>query len=713
MVQTGTVIGGTYRILRRIGGGGMGEVYEAAHLELPRRFAVKVLSAPGSESLAQRFRQEASVTARLLHPNIVEVVDFRVAGELHCIVMELLRGEDLSRRLARTRPLPPAQALWITRQIAAALAFAHRMGVVHRDLKPQNIFLARDADGHEQVKVLDFGISKLRGGGAGLTREEMLIGSPRYMAPEQALGRNAEVDARADVFALGAVVYEMLSGTHAIRGASEVEVLHAVVYGEVPPLRTLGHPEQVSAVVARALAKSPAERYASAVELAQALEAALPGLVWSGESPTLAEAGSDDGAEPTAAGPTSAPALEVAEHSGGASPGAHWSGDSPGAHAVSSAADAGTASAGSREAPTVAERARARRPGRRWLRLAILLGAALLAVASGVTVLLFRGREVRALRRLAAAGSWSQLVAAAERLPAAKRPPDWEDLLTRGALGLLASASKAADQPVLDEIDALLGRLPSLRRRAELMAARTERGLEIVSDCFAESARALRSPKECTVPGLPRSRENQRLTHDYQRDCSNSVAAFSETCARRRKELMRRAGLQRFEINCRVAATFDDASCSRRLRHLVAGDPQNGRLLLGAARLGHKVRGGIGALFYLSRAVGLVPLEACDVPFLEKTTLVGLTGVPGDELSQASRALAVGCPVQLGEPLRQLLRELDRHPAWLRRNYRASLCPLLRPVAGDELAACKGMPDAPVPVHGPATQPGSTAADPR
>ncbi len=276
MLEPGSVIAETYVITRRIGAGGMGEVFEARHVMLPRRFAIKVMR---MGSGAARFQQEAMVTARLAHPNIVEVVDFKVVGDDHCLVMELLEGESLAERMDRDRLATPA-VLAVLRQVAAALSVAHRAGVVHRDLKPQNIFLARLADGREQVKVLDFGISKQRGAGPKLTAANMIVGSPHYMAPEQAIGRSAEVDARTDVFALGVLTYEMLTGVRAFPGTSEVEVLRGVIYDEPPRLDALDPPWPmlVADAVAQAISKRAADRFETAQAFLAALEAALGSL---------------------------------------------------------------------------------------------------------------------------------------------------------------------------------------------------------------------------------------------------------------------------------------------------------------------------------------------------------------------------------------------------------------------------------------------------
>ena len=266
VLDVGAVLGETYRIQSLIGRGGMGAVWAAEHLRLPgKHVAVKVLldAASGGEEMLQRFRREAEIASRLGHPNIVEVLDFNTlpTGQPY-IVLEYLQGETLASRLASGR-LQLDETMAITRQIGSALQAAHRAGVVHRDLKPDNVFLCTpEEDMPTKVKVLDFGISKIRGSQSLRTQDAILMGTPQYMSPEQATGKNTAVDARTDVFALGAIVYEMLGGQPAFAGGSLAEVVYRVVHGEPTPLRELAPalPENVLTAVERALQKDPAAR---------------------------------------------------------------------------------------------------------------------------------------------------------------------------------------------------------------------------------------------------------------------------------------------------------------------------------------------------------------------------------------------------------------------------------------------------------------------
>ena len=267
-VSVGTVLHGTYEVTGLLGRGGMGAVWTASHLRLPgKRVAIKVLhQASSNDESYARFRREAEIATRIGHPNIIEVLDWNTLpdGKTPYLVLEYLNGESLASRLMRG-PIPVDQALAIVRQIGSALHAAHRAGVIHRDLKPDNIFLCpTDSGGHvtDHVKVLDFGISKIRDSTTVQTQEAKLLGTPQYMAPEQATGKNAEIDERTDVFALGAIVYEMLAGRPAFNGDNLAAIVFKVVYEHPDPLDKVvpAAPPFVVAAVNRALLKGRDER---------------------------------------------------------------------------------------------------------------------------------------------------------------------------------------------------------------------------------------------------------------------------------------------------------------------------------------------------------------------------------------------------------------------------------------------------------------------
>jgi len=281
-VTVGDTLSESYRLERVVAEGGMGVVFEAQHLRLPRRVAVKVLGSPKDPHLAstalQRFRREAEIAASLSHPHIVEVFDYRAEpGAQPYLVMELLDGEDLSERLRRVRRLGVSMVLRIVDEVAAALEVAHGRGVVHRDLKPANIFLARIGGRNDFVKVLDFGVSKLVDS-ATLTHERAMVGTPLYMSPEQAVGQ-AELGPRSDLFSLGSIAYEMLSGRRAFAAQSVPSILYQIVHGAATPLAGVrpGLGEEVDLVFARALAKRPEDRYAHVSDFAAALRRACEG----------------------------------------------------------------------------------------------------------------------------------------------------------------------------------------------------------------------------------------------------------------------------------------------------------------------------------------------------------------------------------------------------------------------------------------------------
>jgi serine/threonine protein kinase len=289
----GTLIDGRYLIKRLIGEGGMGLVYEAEHMEIGRRVAVKVLHAMytrQSEVLA-RFRSEARAATRIGHPHIIDVFDSgtTVDGAVY-FVMEFLQGRDLMQLIEDEGPLPAARAIAIARQICQALRAAHKAGILHRDLKPENVFLVK-RDGHNDfVKVLDFGIAKTmeavteRVGR--LTNPGVAMGTPEYMAPEQAAGQ--PVDARADVYAVGAIIYEMMCGRPPHEGTNIMEVLTRKATVAPTPLEVLRPdvPRDLERLVMRTLAISPDLRPQSMESMAQEL-GRLTGAIPSQEMPAL------------------------------------------------------------------------------------------------------------------------------------------------------------------------------------------------------------------------------------------------------------------------------------------------------------------------------------------------------------------------------------------------------------------------------------------
>ena len=303
----GTVLEGAYRIDTLIGEGGMGAVYQATHLRLGKRVAVKVMArelSANSEALA-RFHREAVVTSGLGHPNIVQVFDFSTTptGEPF-LVMEFLEGEDLDHRIRRTGHVSPAIVLHIIEQVSAALAATHAKGIVHRDLKPANIFLLEAAGAAGFVKVLDFGISKVRASTTKLTQATAVMGTPNYMSPEQAMGQVTEIDERTDQWALACIAWECLSGEGPFVGESIPSILFQVVHEAPAPLqpRVPSLPPQVEPVLRRALSKKKDDRFASVADFARAMRDAI-----SGQSQAIATAGS----APHAAPPASIPNLLV------------------------------------------------------------------------------------------------------------------------------------------------------------------------------------------------------------------------------------------------------------------------------------------------------------------------------------------------------------------------------------------------------------------
>jgi serine/threonine protein kinase len=267
---------GRYRVLHRLGQGGMGVVFAAEDESLGRRVAVKTITEP-DESARKRFRREARAAAAVNHPNVCQVYEIGEDGGRLFIAMELLEGESLAQRLARG-PLPTVEVIRLAHAMLGALQALHATGVVHRDLKPSNVYLTPHG-----LKVLDFGLARPLPtdltesieSGTELTRPGLLVGTPRYMAPEQVLGR--EVDARADLFSAAAILYEAVSGRQAFLGSTVVEALSATLHEQPPALAGDAAVVGLDRVLRRALSKTPAARHASAAEMAAEIDQVAAG----------------------------------------------------------------------------------------------------------------------------------------------------------------------------------------------------------------------------------------------------------------------------------------------------------------------------------------------------------------------------------------------------------------------------------------------------
>jgi len=284
----GTVLAGRYVVERRVGEGGMGLVYLGVHRDIDKRVAVKVLRDDLSRrpEVVARFRQEAKSASRIGHEHIVDIFDFgETARGASYFVMEFLEGEDLGRLLGRESTLEAARACAIVVQCCRALSAAHEKGIVHRDIKPENIFLTKRDGVDDFVKIVDFGIAKMSdietdgAPGRKLTKTGMIFGTPEYMSPEQAAGK--ELDHRVDIYALGVILFECLAGRVPFEGDTFMGVLTQHLFAELPPIEAVNPEARVSAelelVIRKALAKDPDDRYQDTDELAEALVYALDG----------------------------------------------------------------------------------------------------------------------------------------------------------------------------------------------------------------------------------------------------------------------------------------------------------------------------------------------------------------------------------------------------------------------------------------------------
>ncbi|MCU0694374.1 MAG: serine/threonine protein kinase, partial [Polyangiaceae bacterium] len=282
MTASKRVLAGRYRLLEPLGRGGMGAVWCAEHIELGSKVAVKLIDGFGgdSSSAPERFKREAKAAAALNSAHVVRIFDYGIDKGTPYIAMELLEGESLGERLARTGTLSPVETVRMLTHAARALDKAHEVGIVHRDVKPDNIFLTKGDDGLFSAKVLDFGIAKaktneLQAPSSSLTRTGSLVGSPLYMSPEQVLHAK-EVDHRSDLWSLGVLVYECLLGSLPFDGDALGGLLLSICTEEVPTPSNSGPvPQGFDDWFKKACSRDPADRFQTAKEMADALRAVV------------------------------------------------------------------------------------------------------------------------------------------------------------------------------------------------------------------------------------------------------------------------------------------------------------------------------------------------------------------------------------------------------------------------------------------------------
>ncbi|MHA7630568.1 serine/threonine-protein kinase [Corallococcus sp. M7] len=290
--RIGSVLQERYRIIERLAAGGMGMVYRGERLEVGKSVAIKFLHAWAArdDDFRKRFQVEARAMSRLTHPCCVSVIDFGVDQESPYMVMDFVTGETL-RALLRDGPLPPARALSAVRQVLAGLAHAHDQGIIHRDIKPENIIVTHAVGLGEQVRILDFGLAKLRDEVTGLT-SGMMLGTPSYMAPEQIHGE--PVGPPTDLYATGVLLYELLTGRKPFNATSNAELLRMQREVTPPRLRDTapdaGFSAELEATLAKAMEKAPADRFQSATEFLAALEGAGAGPAMLSVTPVAGDA---------------------------------------------------------------------------------------------------------------------------------------------------------------------------------------------------------------------------------------------------------------------------------------------------------------------------------------------------------------------------------------------------------------------------------------
>ncbi len=302
MIAHGTLISARYEVIRLIGEGGMGEVYEAKHVHIGKRVALKCLNKAFTKDAeaVERFQQEARIAGTLGHANICEVMDFGVTGDGQpYLVMEYMEGESLADLIKREKKLPVERALEVTASVLSALEEAHGQGIVHRDLKPENIFMANIKGHGEVVKLLDFGISKIMKPGESamrLTKTGMMVGTPFYMSPEQVRGRT-DVDHRSDLYACAVMLYEMLTGKVPFEGSTFNEIIIKIIEDPFPTVgKADGVPRKVANLIRKTADKRPEKRIQTAREFRENVEKIQAGKSSVGSSTAMAvEAYSPEG----------------------------------------------------------------------------------------------------------------------------------------------------------------------------------------------------------------------------------------------------------------------------------------------------------------------------------------------------------------------------------------------------------------------------------
>lgn len=277
----GKLVDDKYLIEALLGEGGMGHVYRARHMLMGKMFAIKLIHAELAhvDEIAKRFQREARSSSLLTHPNCISVTDFGEFGDPPnrqlFLAMELLEGEELDQLLNREKSIPPQKTVAIVSQVLKGLGHAHEQGVIHRDLKPENIFLTLQETGDELVKILDFGIAKMADGTGesdNLTKTGVVFGTPKYLSPEQALGD--KIDHRSDLYAVGVILFEMLTGQPPFVGKTAMDVMSAHLTVPPPKITDFGpFPKELQNIILKAMAKKPDDRFSDAGEFLAALEA--------------------------------------------------------------------------------------------------------------------------------------------------------------------------------------------------------------------------------------------------------------------------------------------------------------------------------------------------------------------------------------------------------------------------------------------------------